>query len=159
MPPIEPEPNSSAAPPLSVFVDDSGTKRRRARRAGRLLALGLVAYALVLLTGLVRPVPFPDADVPPPGEGDLPPRGQVPSAQQVLLGPAPGPVVRAAAAPGAPVIVDATEPTATTSPVVIEPAPLPTAPPTPMWVAVPPTAQPADEPAESTTGPFWLGPR
>lgn len=110
----------------------------------------------MLLTGLVRPVPFPDADVPPPGEGG-PPRGQVPSAQEVLLGPAPGPVVRAAAAPGAPVIVEATEPTAATSPVVTEPAPLPTAPPTPMWVVVPP--QPAGEAAASTTGSLWLGPR
>ncbi len=152
MPPIELESSHLAAPPRSVFVDDSGAKRRRARRAGRLLGVGLITYALVLLSGLLRPVPFPDADVPPPSD-DSPRREQIPSAQGVLLGPAPGPVFGAAAAPGAPAIV---EPTVPTSPVVTEPAALPTAPPTPMWVAGPSTAPPAGEhaaePLANTTG-------
>lgn len=50
---------------FSVFVDDSGAKHRRARRVGRLLGTGLLAYALVLVGGVVRPLPFPGAGLPP----------------------------------------------------------------------------------------------
>jgi hypothetical protein len=113
----EPEGLDRVAPPPSVFVDDSGTKRRRARRVGVLLALGLLVYGLVLLAGLVLPVSFPDAELPS---------------------------VRAAGAGGgAPAIVGTTP--VSPSPVVVELPPFPTAPPRGMPVASSSDHPPAGE--------------
>jgi hypothetical protein len=127
----QPEGTNSAAPPRSVFVDDSGTKRRRARHVGVLLALGLLGYGLVLLAGVVLPVSFPNAELPSAARDDPAPRGPAPATEGVLLGPAPGPSFRAAGADGgAPAIVGTTP--VSPSPVVVELPPLPTAPPSGM---------------------------
>jgi hypothetical protein len=129
----EPEGTDLVAPPRSVFVDDSGTKRRRAHRVGVLLALGLLAYGLVLLAGVVLPVPFPDAQLPSAPSDDPAPREAALEAQEVLLGPAPGRVFQAAAAgDGAPAMVGTT---VSASPVVAQPSPIPTAPPAVMPAA------------------------
>jgi hypothetical protein len=56
----------SAAP---VFVDDTGRRRTRARRAGRLLVLGFIGYLALLGAGFARdphlgPLPLPTFGMP-----------------------------------------------------------------------------------------------
>lgn len=146
------EPAGPLAPQFSVFVDDSGAKHRRVRRAGRLLGLGLLAYALALVAGVVRPVPFSGARLPT-GAPDEPVRvwtvpavPEAPEGEEVPLPPPAAPAFATAAAGSGRATADAA---ARTAPALVEPAAPPAAVPVVPVAPAPTAPSPAPPPATS----------
>lgn len=81
VPSTELDVNDPPSSRFSVFVDDSGAKHRRVRRVGRLVGVGVLAYAVMLMAGVVRPLLVPGVGLPPPAKEDP---------VEVRTGPSPG---------------------------------------------------------------------